>query len=263
MANVAVAAARGGAPVALAGSVGDDAWGAWLRERLGRERVDLSLFELVSDAQTQLALVAVDRHGEPHYSIYGNAPPTLARSLAERLDQAVADSAAVVISSNTLVADDERAITMRVREAALEQGRAIIFDVNLRLHRWRSRADAAADSNACVPQALLVRATAAEAAILTGEADPEAAAQSLVKAGARLVVLTLGRDGAILRGELRADAAGIPVRVVNTMGAGDVMTGMLLARLAQTGYYPPAVAAALPEAVAAAAQVCGRWGALD
>ena len=33
---------------------------------------------------------------------------------------------------------------------------------------------------------------------------------ALVKAGARLVVLTLGADGAILRGELRADVPGSP-----------------------------------------------------
>ena len=52
-------------------------------------------------------------------------------------------------------------------------------------------------------------------------------------------------------------------QVVNTMGAGDVLTGMLLARLALSDFYPPAVAAALPEAMAAAARACERWGAVD
>ena len=45
---------------------------------------------------------------------------------------------------------------------------------------------------------------------MTGEDDPERAALALVKAGARMVVITLGAEGAILRGELRADVAGVP-----------------------------------------------------
>ena len=39
---------------------------------------------------------------------------------------------------------------MRARELALELGRPVIFDANLRLHRWSSRSDAAASANACV-----------------------------------------------------------------------------------------------------------------
>jgi fructokinase len=42
-----------------------------------------------------------------------------------------------------------------------------------------------------------------------------------------------------------------------------VLTGVLLARLAATGFYPAAVAAALPEAVAESARACERWAALD
>jgi sugar/nucleoside kinase (ribokinase family) len=78
-----------------------------------------------------------------------------------------------------------------------------------------------------------------------------------------MVVVSLGADGAILRGELRADVEGVPVEVVSTMGAGDVLTGALLARLALSDFYPSVVAAALPDAVIAAARACERWGALD
>jgi fructokinase len=263
VANVAVAAAAAGAPMALAGGAGADDWGDFLRQRLVQEGVDVSLFQLNPDAQTQLALVRVDSRGEPHYTIYGQAGQTVARALGERSEQEVERSAAVLISSNTLVGPEERGVTMRVREAALELGRPVILDVNLRLHRWPSQAQAAAAANACVPRSLLVRATGAEAAAMTGEDDPEAAASALVKAGARLVVLTLGPDGAILRGELKAHARSTPARIVSTMGAGDVLTGILVARLVESRFYPPAVAAALPAAVAAAAKACERWGALD
>jgi sugar/nucleoside kinase (ribokinase family) len=263
VANVAVIAARHGAHVALAGGAGDDAWGRWLRDRLAGEGVGVSLFELTSGAPTPVALVAVDRAGEPSYEIYGETIATVVRALSGRLEEAIEGAAGLYFSSNTLVGADEREVTMRARGAALELGRPIVFDPNLRLARWRSRAEAAAAANACVPGALLVRANAEEAAVMTGEDDLERAALALLKAGARMVVITLGPDGAILRGELRVDVPGRPASVLSTIGAGDVLTGILLARLASSGYYPSAVAAALPEAVAQSSLACERWGALE
>jgi fructokinase len=263
VANVAVVAAREGAGVALAGGAGDDDWGRWLRDRLADERIDLSLFELIEGEQTPMAVIIVGRDGDARYQIYGEAIATVVHALGDRLRQAVSSSAALFISSNTLVSGPERKITMRAREVALQDDLPVIFDPNLRLHRWPSRADAAASSNACVPGALLVRANHAEAALMTGEDDPERAALALVKAGARLVVITLGARGAILRGEVRADAPGVGANILSTIGAGDVLTGVLLARLALTGFYPAAVAASLGEAVAASARACERWGALD
>jgi fructokinase len=263
IANVAVFAARAGAPVALAGGAGDDRWGRWLRGRLQEEGVDVSLFELIAGAQTPIAIVTVDEFGEPQYQIYGEGIATIVQALGDRLEGAVRDCDALFLSTNTMVGSEERQVTMRAHAIARELGRPLIFDPNLRLHRWSSRADAAASANACVPGALLVRANHSEAELMTGEQDPERAALALVKAGARLVVVTLGPDGAILRGELKADAPGVPASVLSTIGAGDALTGILVARLAQTGFYPPAVAAALREAVAESARVCERWGALE
>ena len=263
VANVAVVAARAGARVALAGGAGDDAWGRWLRERLEREGVDVQLFPLIPGAPTPIALVQVAADGEPSYQIYGGTIGTVVNALGDQVDEAVRDSAALFIGSNTLVGAEERAVTMRARQLALELERPVICDPNLRLHRWSSRADAAASVNACVPGALLFRATAAEAELMTGEADPERAALALIKAGAKIVVLTLGPDGAILRGPMRADVAGAKARVLSTIGAGDVLTGILLAKLALSGFYPSAVAAALGDAVVAAARACERLGALD
>jgi hypothetical protein len=78
-----------------------------------------------------------------------------------------------------------------------------------------------------------------------------------------MVVVTLGSEGAMLRGELRMDVDGRPVRVLSTIGAGDTLTGALLARLAMSAFYPAAVAASLPEAVTESALACERWGALE
>jgi sugar/nucleoside kinase (ribokinase family) len=263
VANVAIVAARAGAHVSLAGGAGDDDWGRWLRDRLEREGVDLSLFDLMPGARTPMAVVTVDSQAEARYRIYGEMIETVVHSIGDRVEDVIRDSAALFLSSNTLVFEDEREVSMRARSAALESGRHVIFDPNLRLHRWRSNADAAASANACVPGALLVRCNLREAALMTGEEDAERAAQALLKAGARLVVITLGSQGAMLRGELRADVPGVRARVISTIGAGDVVTGVLLARLALSDFYPPAVAASLRDAVVASARACERWGALE
>jgi sugar/nucleoside kinase (ribokinase family) len=265
-ANVAVFAARAGARVSLAGVAGADRWGEWLVQRLEAEQVDITHFRLVEGLNTQLAFVSVDERGEPTYELYGELVEPLVNALQDRIDEAVDGAAGLFISSNTLAGAGERALTMRARERALEHSRPVIFDCNLRLHRWSSRADAAASANACVPGAVLVRANREEAELLTGETDPERAALALRKAGAELAVITLGASGAILRGGggLRIDAPAVrPSRVLSTVGAGDALTGRLVAALALSGFYPAAAAAALEEAVAAAAEACERWGSLD
>lgn len=263
VANVAVSAAGAGADVSLAGGAGDDAWGRWLADRLAAAGVGLELFELVSGCATPVAFVTTDTEGEPSFSIYGEGIGAMLQAVGDRLPAAVENADALFFSSNTLAADTERELTLAARERALELDRPVLFDPNVRLHRWRSAAAAAAEANACVPGALLVRCNRAEAELLTGEGDPERAARSLVKAGARLAVVTLGGEGALLRGEVRADVPGRPARVRSTVGAGDAFTGVLLARLARAGFYAPAAAAALPEAVEAGARATERWGAVD
>ena len=55
---------------------------------------------------------------------------------------------------------------------------------------------------------------------------------------------------------------GVPAHPISTVGAGDVFMGTVLAGLAATRFYPPAIAAALRDAVAEGARATERWGAL-
>ncbi len=181
VANVAVAAARCGAPVALAGGAGDDSWGRWLRDRLRDEGVDVSRFALIDGSQTPLAVASVDADGEPTYEVYGQPLPTVVAAVGDDVADAVVESAALFVSSNTLVGAQERSVTMRAVEAARATARPVVVDPNIRLHRWGSPASAADAVNACVPGALLIRANEEEAALMTGEADPDRAAAALVR----------------------------------------------------------------------------------
>lgn len=99
LANVAVAAARAGAPAALAGGVGDDPWGGWLRARLEAEGVDLRWFSQVAGLQTPLAFVTFDRSREPAFEVYGDGIDASLHSVADRLVGAVESAGALVFGS--------------------------------------------------------------------------------------------------------------------------------------------------------------------
>jgi fructokinase len=264
-ANVAVAAARAGADIVLAGGAGEDRWGAWLRDRLTAEGLDLRWFALAEGPATALAFITVDDAGEPTYDVYGDGIAAMVQALDGQLLEAVEACDALFFTSNTLTTPGAAEITTAARARALELGRPIVFDASLRLGRWKAnpgRAGAAA--GACVPGAFLVKCNEVEARLMTGESDPQAAAASLLAAGAAHAIVTLGARGAILRGKgMRFDVPGRAANVRSTVGAGDVFLGVLLAHLGMTDFYPPALAAALPEAAAQAAAACERWGALE
>jgi sugar/nucleoside kinase (ribokinase family) len=262
-ANAAVAAARSGAAVSLGSGVGDDPWGHWLRGRLGAEGVGLEWFSCMPGLRTPLAFVIVNDEGEPDFAIYGDDIEAGLLSLEDRLEEAIAAHDAVLLGSNTLLGERERALTMRAREIALDAGKRVLFDPNVRVRRWADRQEAVRVVGELLEGVTLLKVNQSEAELLAGEPDPAAAAKRLTDMGAELVAVTLGPDGALLRGAAAADVAGVPADAVDTTGAGDVVTGVLLAALDGNGYAAQAAAEALPAAVAAATRATEGWGAVD
>jgi len=102
-----------------------------------------------------------------------------------------------------------------------------------------------------------------EASILTGieVKDPESAkraAQELIERGVRQVIVTLGDQGAFLRGpDVEGHFPAFPVEAIDTTAAGDAFNGALASALAQG----KALAEALSFANAAGALATTRWGA--
>jgi fructokinase len=262
-ANVAVSAARSGGRAALAGGAGRDAWGEWLLERLRAEGVDTRFFALDQRRQTPIAFATVTAQGEPSFAIYGEGISAALVAFGDRVDEAVEATEALVFGSNTLVGP-ERAVTLRARERALELGRPVCFDPNLRLERWPGTEVAVEAARACVPGCRLVKANAAEGRLLTGEDDPAAAAAAIAAMGADLVVITLGPDGALAGGAQAHAVPGRAVRVVSTIGAGDAFFGALLACLQAAGWDAAGlpVADALTAAAEAGARATETWGAV-
>ena len=80
--------------------------------------------------------------------------------------------------------------------------------------------------------------------------------------GAELAVVTMGPEGAVLRGACEAELPAPEVEVVSTLGAGDCFMGTLVAGLAERDWDSSRADEALGPALDAAAEACTRWSAL-
>jgi sugar/nucleoside kinase (ribokinase family) len=264
LANVAVAASRTGAEAGLAGAAGGDEWGGWLRERLDREGVDLRFFELLEGERTPIAFTTFDGDREPSFQIYGDAVEIAVASVAPRLEPAIEASSALVFGSTTLATADERDVTLRARELAIERAVRLCFDPNIRPNRWGGDPRPAADaSRQLVAGSYLVRANREEAMAIAEVDDPREAAGTLAEMGAELAVVTLGEEGAVIRGAVEAEVPAPRVEVVSTLGAGDAFMGTLVGELANRGWDSGAAGEALGPALEVAGETCTRWAALD
>lgn len=261
LANVAVAVQEAGGSAALLGGVGDDVWGSWLRERLWQRRVDVRWLASVEGLPTPVAFVTFDWEREPSFTLYGGGIAEGMRAGAEHLAEAIEDAGALVIGSNTLVAEPEREVTLQARRAALDRAVPIIFDPNLRPNRWRDMGRAVALCREVIDGALVVRANEWEARELTGEEDPARAAEALSDLGAALAVVTLGPRGALVRGAVSAEAAAPDVEVIAPLGAGDAFVGAFAAGLAEREWEPGRAGEVLAAACEAGARACTTWGA--
>ena len=238
-ANQAVAAARDGAMVVMAGAVGKDALATDALALLRDAGIDLSRV-IQTDRATGTAAIFVGADGENAIGV-GSGANLLAR--AAQVEDAVLSPATILLLQMEVPAAETAALIRRARK----RGTRIILNL--------------------APAALLPRAVLGMLDILVvneGEAAFLAAGLGVLPNAASLhvalgcaVVRTLGGEGAEY-----ADATGVhrvaahPVAVRDTAAAGDCFTGVLAAALDAGASVPQA----LRRASVAAALCCTRPG---
>lgn len=232
-ANVAVAVAKLGGVARFAGMLGTDLFGDLLLDSLQHAGVDTRDVARTGEANTALAFVALDAHGERSFSFY--RPPSadlLFRPEHFRAD-AFADTAVFHVCSNSMTEPDAAETTREGMRRARTAGALVSFDLNLRPALWPLDVDARPQVWPALDLADLVKLSAEEFAWLA--VDGEAAVLDRLWQGrTRLLVVT---DGP---GPLRwfhPDAEGeLPayrVPAVDSTAAGDAFVGGLLQQLAE------------------------------
>ncbi len=244
-ANQAVAAARAGAVVAMAGRVGDDDAGERMLAALHDEDVDTEHVTALSGTATGTAYITVTAEGENTIVIDPGANGAFA---PDALDEDLLAGAAVMLAQ------------LEIPVETVSRAVALARDAGARAVVTLAPAQPVPDALLRGLDPLLVNEH--EAAFLLGEdqpGDPERAAQRLRARGPRSVVITLGGEGAVLVQE--AGTTRLPAeqaqRVLDTTGAGDAFAGALAAELARGAELTEAVRAGL----AAGAEAVARPGA--
>ena len=219
-ANQAVAAARAGARVRFAGAVGDDDLGAAAIEQLAVEGVDVGAVARLEGEATGVALIAVDRAGRNQIAVASGANARVGAALVARALEAAALGPGDVVLLGFEVPD--AAVVAGARAAGAAGARAIL-----------NPAPARDVPDGALGHGLLLPPNGLEAAALTGETEPAAAARALARRANAPVVVTVGADGALLAdGDGVVEIAAPEVEVVDTTGAGDAFNGVLAAGLA-------------------------------
>jgi ribokinase len=227
-ANQAVAAARAGAAVAMIGAVGRDADGDESVAALVAEGIDVSRIRRV-EAPTGVALIAVAPDGENQIVVASGA-----NALVSADDASLANLEA---GTGVVLACFE--VPMPAVIAAVLAARRIGMKAIV------NPAPAQLLPSELITSGPILTPNAQELSSITAGAELEAGISSLIAAGARAVVVTLGAEGALLAdGSRRRSVPARSVEVADTTGAGDTFSGVLAAWLASGHDLDEAVEAA-------------------
>ena len=265
-ANVAVAAARLGAGTAFIGKVGADGFGAYLTGVLRENGVDVSGLR-TGEAATTMAIVSVDASGERDFRFVRGADAEL--TCGEVDLELVGRSKFLHFGSVSLTGGAARQTTLYAVEEARRRGILVSYDPNYRQALWPSREEAVEWMKRPLPLVDVLKLSDEELPLLTGTGDPEQGTAILRDMGIRLVLLTLGGDGAYYRmGPAAGWVKGVKTAVADTNGAGDTFLGAVLSRLCRrpAGPLEGLTAAEVEDIVSfanrAAAKTCSRSGAI-
>ncbi|KAA1013802.1 ribokinase [Paraburkholderia panacisoli] len=215
-ANQAIAAARLGASVAMVGCVGDDAFGATLRDALTSDRIDTAHVQRIPATSSGIAMITVAADGANTIVVAPGANARLTPELVDAAGELIAHAGMLICQLEVPLGAVRRAI-----DTAARHGTPVLLNP--------APAQPLPDDLYAQIDVLIVNET--EAQVLAGVAVSDAAtacraANALRAKGAHTVIVTLGAGGAWYAGpEGEGHMAAPRVDAVDTTAAGDTFAG--------------------------------------
>lgn len=261
--NVATTLGRLDAPVVLITQTGADDRGSRILEHLGNAGVEV-VTAPTADGRTATATARLDDNGtaDYHFSIDWTLP-----------SQELPPCDALFVGGLGALLDPGRTSVLDLVDQAYGRDVVVCYDPNVRPAFVDSPDQVWRDVEALAELSTIVKLSDQDVALLHPGADAGDIARSLLT-GERteLVVLTRGAEGATAYVDgCEVAVASPPVRVVDTVGAGDAFVGGLLTTLLESdglsGFGagiptdPPGLSRLLGAATQVAAITCSRRGA--
>lgn len=238
--NVAVGLARLGLKVGLITKVGSDPFGRMMLYFLKQEGVDTEWIKTTDSDLTALVFVALDKKRKPRFFFYGTPGADRGLSSEEIGNQAFQKIKVFHFGTISLSVEPVRSATLRAIKMAQQAGALLSFDPNLRFHLWKDHRALKKIAWSLIPKVDLIKLNQDELNFLTGGKDLKKGAEMLVKSGAKIVVVTLGRKGAFFATEkYQGTVPAFKFKPVDTTGAGDAFAAAMIYSLTQFPELPP------------------------
>ncbi len=236
VANMAAAAAGFGVSTAYLGMVGDDVFGRYLAGVLQGSGVDVSGLKYSAKVHTTLAFVHLFPNGDRDFSFFRKPGADIMYAVDDLDLDAICNARVFHFGSLSLTDEPVRGATFEALKAAKDADVIVSYDPNYRAPLWNSADEAKEYMMRGLEYADIVKISDNEVQFLFGDMDMEAAARMLVKRGAKLVLITMGSEGAVY-----ANASGsgqaepFKTTAVDATGAGDCFTAGVLSQFIKSG----------------------------
>src|SRR5487761_27978 len=232
--NVAVALARLGRPTRFLGRIGADSFGRLLRQHLAEAGVDLSLAVLAPEATT-LGVTTLDGSGKVEYSFYASGTADWQWTESEVRRELPASTRALYVGGLALRLPPGAVVLEGLMRRTWRQGQPLVFfDPNVRSGLGFTAAAERVRVERQLELAHVVKASDDDIALLYPGRNYREIAAEWQRKTSGIVIVTLGAEGAyaLTAGGLEITVPGVPVEVVDTVGAGDAFAAALLDGLA-------------------------------
>ncbi|MFM9991155.1 MAG: sugar kinase [Burkholderiaceae bacterium] len=231
--NFAVAAARQGARVSYISALGDDPYGAMLRQMWRDEGIDDSCVVINPSAFTAIYFVTHDTDGH-HFHFFRKDSAASCIKPNDLPEGVIEQARALHFSGISLaISENARETCWRAVQRAKDSSVWVSFDTNLRRQLWSidqarvSIQQAISLCDICLP-------SWDDMTAITGLQDADAIADQCLSWGAKIVALKMGDQGAlIVNANERHRIEPVDCQPVDATGAGDTFGGAFIHRLCE------------------------------
>lgn len=227
-ANVAAAISKLGAQAYFCGSVGMDSFGVFLEETFKENNINTDLMFKLENRKTTLAFVSLMNDGERDFEFMRDADAEIS---FEIIEDKISGFDLFHFGSATAFLDGELKKTYyKAKDYAVQNNKIITFDANYRDALFSDKKDEFIECcKDFIKVSEIVKLSDEEACLISEEVDIKRASNKLIKLGCKNLIVTLGKDGAMLT--TKDKQVIIPtkeVKMKDATGAGDAFIGAVL-----------------------------------
>lgn len=256
--NIAVGASRLGLNVAILTAVGDDLVGRFVRNYLENEGVETRYIPEKEGTSTGLALLGIEPPDKFPLVFYRDNPADIYVDIDDVRAIPLKESRALLLSGTGLSRGPRREATLFALEQARQGGVTIFLDLDMRPNQWRHPRAFGLNLRPVLSLADVVIGTEEEfyaalmpdpESVMNGDQLTAGQYQQLEtsilstlerSSGEKVMILKRGAKGVRFitrQGEI-TDVPGFPVKILNTVGAGDAFaSGLIYGRLQGWDWY--------------------------